>query len=79
MRNWRRLMPTLVGATIVIAIILYVAFYFIFLDIFVDLWWFNTLEFEGYFWLKLLYRFILSGGVTLVFFSFFIFGLPHVT
>ncbi|MCK5925750.1 MAG: UPF0182 family protein, partial [Methylococcales bacterium] len=73
MRNWRRLMPTLVGATIVIAIILYVAFYFIFLDLFVDLWWFNSLEIEGYFWLKLLYRFILSGGVTLVFFCIFFF------
>ncbi|MCK5898250.1 MAG: UPF0182 family protein [Methylococcales bacterium] len=73
MRNWRRLMPTLVGATIVIAIILYVAFYFIFLDLFVDLWWFHSLEFEGYFWLKLLYRFILSGGVTLAFFAIFFF------
>ena len=73
MRNWRRLLPTLVGVTIVIAIILYVAFYVLFLDLFIDLWWFNSLEFEGYFWLKLLYRFILSGGVTITFFGIFFF------
>lgn len=71
MRNWKRWLPILVGATIVIAIILYVAFYFIFLDLVVDLWWFSSLELEGYFWLKLLYRFILSGGVTVVFFAIF--------
>jgi uncharacterized membrane protein (UPF0182 family) len=73
MRNWRRFIPTLVGATLIIATILYVAFYFLFLDLFVDLWWFNSLEFEGYFWLKLLYRFILSGGVTITFFGIFFF------
>ncbi len=73
MRNWKQLLPTLVGTTIVIAIILYVAFYFIFLDLFVDLWWFSSLDLEGYFWLKLLYRFILSGGVTLTFFGIFFF------
>ncbi len=72
MRNWR-LLPALVGATIVIAVILYVAFYFFFLDLFVDLWWFRSLQFEGYFWLRLLYRFILSGGVTLFFFAVFFF------
>ncbi len=73
MRNWKQLLPALVGATIVIAIILYVAFYFVFLDLFVDLWWFRSLELEGYFWLKLLYRFILSGGVTVLFFAIFFF------
>ncbi|NOQ37215.1 MAG: UPF0182 family protein [Methylococcaceae bacterium] len=71
MRNWKQLLPILIGATIVIAIILYIAFYFIFLDLLVDLWWFRSLELEGYFWLKLLYRFILSGGVTLIFFGIF--------
>ncbi len=72
MRNWK-LLPALVGATIVIAVILYVAFYFFFLDLFVDLWWFRSLQFEGYFWLRLLYRFILSGSVTLFFFAVFFF------
>ena len=70
MRNWK-LLPSLVGATIVGAIVLYVAFYFVFLDFFVDLWWFRSLEFEGYFWLRLLYRFIFSGAVTLFFLAIF--------
>ncbi len=72
MRNWK-LLPALVGATIVIAVVLYVAFYFVFLDLLVDLWWFRSLEMEAYYWLRLLYRFILSGGVTIVFFSIFYF------
>ena len=72
MRNWK-LLPAIAVATLVIAIILYVAFYFVFLDLLVDLWWFRSLEFEGYFWLRLLYRFIFSGGVTLVFFCIFFF------
>ncbi len=72
MRNWK-LLPALAGAILVIAIVLYVTFYFIFLDLLVDLWWFRSLELEAYYWLRLLYRFILSGGVTLVFFIIFYF------
>lgn len=72
MRNWK-LLPALTGATVVAAIVLYVAFYFVFLDFFVDLWWFRSLEFEFYFWLRLIYRFIFSGAVTLFFFSIFLF------
>jgi len=72
MRNLKFL-PALIGATLVIAIILYVAFYFIFLDLFVDLWWYQSLKLEAYFWLRLLYKFFLSGGVTLVFFAIFFF------
>lgn len=70
MRNWK-LLPSLAIATIFGAIGLYVAFYFVFLDFFVDLWWFRSLEFESYFWLRVLYRFIFSGAVTLFFFSIF--------
>ncbi len=72
MRNWK-LLPALVGATMIGALVLYVAFYFVFLDFFVDLWWFKSLEFEAYFWLRLLYRFIFSGAVTLFFFVVFMF------
>jgi len=71
MRNWK-LLPA-VGGAIVLAIILYVTFYYVFLDLFVDLWWFRSLELEGYFWLRLLYKFILSGGVTFIFFGIFYF------
>ncbi|TPQ25154.1 UPF0182 family protein [Methylomonas sp. HW2-6] len=72
MRNWK-LLPALMAATLVVAAVLYVAFYFVFLDFFVDLWWFRSLEFETYFWLKLLYRFIFSGAVTAFFFAIFLF------
>lgn len=71
MRHWK-LLPVLVGLA-VLAVIAYILFYFIFIDFFVDLWWFRSLNFEGYFWLRLLYRFIFSGGVTIVFFSIFFF------
>ncbi|MGZ8162739.1 MAG: UPF0182 family protein, partial [Methylobacter sp.] len=70
MRNWK-ILPALIGSTLVIGIILYVAFYFIFLHLFVDLWWFQSLKLEAYFWLRLLYKFFLFGGVTLAFFTIF--------
>jgi len=72
MSNWK-LLPALAGATLFFISILYVAFYFVFLDLLVDLWWFRSLELEAYYWLRLLYRFIFSGGVTLVFFAIFYF------
>ena len=71
MRNWK-LVPALFGLTL-LAVIAYILFYFVFVDFFVDLWWFRSLNFEGYFWLRLLYRFIFSGGVTILFFSIFFF------
>lgn len=42
-----------------------------FTNFLVDLWWFEALNLRDYFWLKLLYRYIISGGVTLVFFLLF--------
>jgi uncharacterized membrane protein (UPF0182 family) len=72
MRNLK-FIPAIIGATLVIAFFLYVAFHFIFLDLFVDLWWYQSLKLEFYFWLRLLYKFFLSGGVTLAFFAIFFF------
>jgi uncharacterized membrane protein (UPF0182 family) len=72
MRNLKSL-PALIGAIVVAAVILYVAFYFIFLDLFIDLWWFESLKLDAYFWLRLLYKFFLSGVITLVFFAIFFF------
>jgi uncharacterized protein len=68
-----KLLPALIVATLILAVILVVAFHFIFLDLFVDLWWFQSLKLGNYFWLRLLYKFFLSGGVTLVFFVIFFF------
>src|SRR5664280_1359257 len=72
MRNLKFL-PAIIGATLVIAVILYVSFHFIFLDLFVDLWCYQSLKLEPYFWLRLLYKFFISGGVTLMFFAIFFF------
>ena len=72
MRNLKFL-PIAIGAILVITIILYVVFHFIFIDLFVDLWWFQSLKLEAYFWLRLLYKFFLSGGVTVAFFALFFF------
>ncbi len=72
MRNLK-LLPALIGAILAIAIVLFVAFHFIFLDLFVDLWWYQSIRLEAYFWLRLLYKFFLSGGVTLAFFTIFFF------
>lgn len=72
MRNLN-LIPAAIISTIAIAIVLFVAFHFIFLDLFVDLWWFQSIKLEHYFWLRLLYKFFLSGAVTLLFFTIFFF------
>ena len=72
MRN-RKLLPALTGAGLVLAIVLYIVFHFVFIDFFVDLWWFESLGFEAYFWLKVLYRFIFSGAVTVIFFAIILF------
>lgn len=66
-------LPALAGAILALIIVLIVAFHFIFIDLFVDLWWFQSLKLEGYFWLRLLYKYFLSGGVTLAFFVIFFF------
>jgi uncharacterized protein len=72
MRNLN-LIPAVIIATIAIAFVLFIAFHFIFLDLFVDLWWFQSIKLENYFWLRLLYKFFLSGAVTLFFFTIFFF------
>ncbi len=70
MPNWKRV-PVLLGILLAVLAIFYIAFYFVFLDLVVDLWWFRSLQYEGYFWLRLLYRYFISGGVTLLFFLIF--------
>lgn len=70
MPNWKR-MPVFLGIILAVLALFYVAFYFLFLELMVDLWWFRSLNYEGYFWLRLLYRYFISGGVTLGFFLIF--------
>jgi uncharacterized membrane protein (UPF0182 family) len=40
-------------------------------DFLVDMWWFDSLGFAFYFWQRLLYRYVVFGSVTLLFFLIF--------
>ena len=70
MWHWKKILIT-VAISVLALLVLYIAFYFVFLDLVVDFWWFTSLNFEGYFWLRLLYRYFISGGITLLFFLIF--------
>ena len=70
MPNWKRI-PVFLGIILAVLALFYIAFYFVFLESIVDLWWFRSLDYEGYFWLRLLYRYFISGGATLGFFLIF--------
>jgi len=68
-----KLLPALTGAIVILVIVCCIIFYQVILEFFVDLWWFKSLNFEAYFWLKTLYRFIFSGMVTAFFSAIFLF------
>lgn len=70
MQNWKRLV-LLLGAVIFILALLVLVVAISLSHFLIDMWWFFSLDFGGYFWLRLLYRYILSGGVTLGFFALF--------
>jgi len=70
MRNWKSLLTVaavalvfLAGAALALGISL--------TNFLVDFWWFSSLEYGSYFWLRVLYRYIFSGGVTIFFFLIF--------
>lgn len=70
MHSWKRLLiiilATVTGLAIAVLVGGIALTHFI-----VDYWWHEELSFTEFFWLKLLYRYILSGGVTLFFFFIF--------
>jgi len=70
MQHWKRWL-VLAGLGILIFGIVYVVFSFLFLDFVVDRLWFQTLGYEGYFWLRLGYSYAVFAGVTLLFFLIF--------
>ena len=47
---------------------LYVLLGLIFTDFIVDAWWFQSLGYSSYFWQRLLYRYLVLAGFTLLFF-----------
>lgn len=68
-RLWRWLkLLVLLGLAV---LILYVAFALLYLDFMVNLWWFRSLGYEAYFWLRLTYSYLILGGFTLLFFLIF--------
>ena len=70
MRNWKRLL-TITAVALVGLAVLVLALGISLTHFLVDLWWFSALDYGGYFWLRLLYRYIFSGGITAFFFLIF--------
>jgi len=70
MRNWKSLLTTAAASLAVLALVAIVLGLAL-SHFLVDLWWFYSLEYGNYFWLRLLYRYIFSGGVILFFFLIF--------
>ncbi|WP_286293450.1 UPF0182 family protein [Methylomarinovum tepidoasis] len=70
MGNWKRGLIVAGGGLLFLALLLLVLG-ILFSHFLIDLWWYLSLNFGGYFWLRLLYRYILAGGVTLFFFILF--------
>ncbi|MDD1650209.1 MAG: UPF0182 family protein [Methylococcaceae bacterium] len=70
MKNWKRLLIIILLAVLGLAVLLLGAGV-LFTDLIVDFWWHSEMGLGGFFWLKLLYRYILFGVVTAFFFLIF--------
>ena len=70
MQTWKRLL-IIIGAAVLGLAVLVLAAGIILSNFIVDFWWHDELGYGNFFWLKLLYRYILSGAVTLFFFLIF--------
>jgi uncharacterized membrane protein (UPF0182 family) len=70
MQNWKRLL-IITTATLLGLAGLLLAVGILFTDLVVDYWWHSEIGMREFFWLKLLYRYILFGAVTLFFFLIF--------
>lgn len=68
-----RFISTFIAISAIAIVVAYSIFYLIFLDLFVDLWWFRSANFEGYFWLRFLYQYLMPSGITIFFFTIFFF------
>ena len=70
MQSWKRLLRILALTVLGITLLL-VSLGISFTDLLVDFWWHDELGLAQFFWLKLLYRYIISGTVTAFFFFIF--------
>jgi uncharacterized membrane protein (UPF0182 family) len=70
MRNWKNVLTIIVLALAGLGLVV-LALGISLTNFLVDFWWFSSLDYDSYFWLRVLYRYILSGGVTIFFFVIF--------
>lgn len=70
MKNWKRLL--ILSAISIAALGLgCLIFSLVFEDFVVDLLWFHSLHYQGFFWLRLTYKYLVFAGGTLLFFLIF--------
>lgn len=70
MRNWKRLLIITITAAILLAAAAFALGIYL-THFLVDFWWFSSLDYGSYFWLRVLYRYFFSAGVTILFFLIF--------
>jgi len=70
MVRFKRWLYILLGAGLLFGV-LYVGFGLVYADFLVDSWWFKSLGYEGYFWQRLTYRYLVFLVCTLLFFAVF--------
>jgi uncharacterized membrane protein (UPF0182 family) len=70
MSQFKHWLLLLIGGALAL-VLLYVAFVLIFMDFVVDLWWFSSLGYGAYFWLRLTYRYLVFLFFTTLFFLTF--------
>jgi uncharacterized membrane protein (UPF0182 family) len=68
--RFKRWLYLLLGA-VTVGGVLYVAFGLVFTEFLVDQWWFGSLGYEGYFWQRLTYRYLVFLFFTLLFLAVF--------
>ncbi len=60
-----------IGMGFLALVVLYLVGYFLFLDFIVEYLWFDSMDYSGYFWLRFFYKFLIAGGITILFFLMF--------
>ncbi len=60
-----------IGQGLLALVVLYLLGYFLILDFIVEYLWFDSMDYSGYFWLRFFYKFLISGGITILFFLMF--------
>lgn len=73
MKKWKRWLWAFLGVSIIICLG-YVSFFFLYLDTIVDYWWFDSLGYKDFFFLRISYRYLILAGVTLFTFCLFFFN-----